>query len=211
MSEKGLFFALEGIDGSGKSTQTQLLYEKLQKTCGEVFLTCQPSSGEIGLLIRRALRGEISLDFRVLAQLFAADRLEHLVNAEHGLLNLVNSGVSVVCDRYYFSSYAYHAGDMPMEQVVAMNEMAAELLRPTATIFLDISPEIALKRIDSGRNQRELFENQDRLQQTYGNYQKAFSLLAEEETVISVDASGDEEAVADAVWKAVLPYLSDYL
>lgn len=87
--------------------------------------------------------------------------------------------------------------------------MAADLLRPTATIFLDISPEIALKRIDSGRNQRELFENQDRLQQTYKNYQTAFSMMEDVETVLSVDASGDVETVAEAVWQAITPYLSD--
>lgn len=207
---KGRFFVFEGMDGSGKSTQVSLLSKRLQREFGQkVHETHEPSNGPVGLLLRQMLSGRIVADYRVIAQLFAADRMDHLTNGVDGLLGLLDSGVSVVCDRYYFSSFAYHSGDLAMADVVAANEMARALCRATVTIYLDLPPEKALERIGANRVGTELFETKERLTQTYGNYDKAFSLYGEGERILRIDASQTVESVAESIWRGLEGYLKE--
>lgn len=199
----GRFLALEGIDGSGKSTQLQLLLERLRARGVECRGTREPSDGPVGAMIRQILTGRVTADNRVIAGLFAADRLDHLVNRRDGILEQVRSGVTVVTDRYYFSSYAYHSVDVDMDWVIDSNRLSAELLRPDATIFLDVPVRRALERIGQNRSHTELFEKEDRLTATREKYPEAFERLRDRETVAVIDAGGDVETVAERVWAAV--------
>ncbi len=199
----GRFLALEGIDGSGKSTQLQLLLERLRARGVECRGTREPSDGPVGAMIRQILTGRVTADNRVIAGLFAADRLDHLVNRRDGILEQVRSGVTVVTDRYYFSSYAYHSVDVDMDWVIDSNRLSAELLRPDATIFLDVPVRRALERIGQNRSHTELFEKEDRLTATREKYLEAFERLRDRETVAVIDAGGDVETVAERVWAAV--------
>ena len=195
--------ALEGIDGSGKSTQLQLLLERLRARGVECRGTREPSDGPVGAMVRQILTGRVTADHRVIAGLFAADRLDHLVNRRDGILEQVRSGVTVVTDRYYFSSYAYHSVDVDMDWVIDSNRLSAELLRPDATIFLDVPVRRALERIGQNRSHTELFEKEDRLTATREKYLEAFERLRDKETVAVIDAGGDVETVAERVWAAV--------
>lgn len=199
----GRFLALEGIDGSGKSTQLQLLLERLRARGVECCGTREPSDGPVGAMVRQILTGRVTADHRVIAGLFAADRLDHLVNRRDGILEQVRSGVTVVTDRYYFSSYAYHGVDVDMGWVIDSNRLSAELLRPDATIFLDVPVRRALERIGQNRSHTELFEKEDRLTATREKYLEAFERLRDKETVAVIDAGGDVETVAERVWAAV--------
>lgn len=199
----GRFLALEGIDGSGKSTQLQLLLERLRARGVECCGTREPSDGPVGAMIRQILTGRVTADNRVIAGLFAADRLDHLVNRRDGILEQVRSGVTVVTDRYYFSSYAYHSVDVDMDWIIDSNRLSAELLRPDATIFLDVPVRRALERIGQNRSHTELFEKEDRLTATREKYLEAFERLRDRETVAVIDAGGDVETVAERVWAAV--------
>ena len=199
----GRFLALEGIDGSGKSTQLQLLLERLRARGVKCRGTREPSDGPVGAMIRQILTGRVTADNRVIAGLFAADRLDHLVNRRDGILEQVRSGVTVVTDRYYFSSYAYHSVDVDMDWVIDSNRLSAELLRPDATIFLDVPVRRALERIGQNRSHTELFEKEDRLTATREKYLEAFERLRDKETVAVIDAGGDVETVAERVWAAV--------
>ncbi len=199
----GRFLALEGIDGSGKSTQLQLLLERLRARGVECCGTREPSDGPVGAMVRQILTGRVTADHRVIAGLFAADRLDHLVNRRDGILEQVRSGVTVVTDRYYFSSYAYHSVDVDMDWVIDSNRLSAELLRPDATIFLDVPVRRALERIGQNRSHTELFEKEDRLTATREKYLEAFERLRDKETVAVIDAGGDVETVAERVWAAV--------
>lgn len=199
----GRFLALEGIDGSGKSTQLQLLLERLRARGVECRGTREPSDGPVGAMVRQILTGRVTADHRVIAGLFAADRLDHLVNERDGILEQVRSGATVVTDRYYFSSYAYHGVDVDMGWVIDSNRLSAELLRPDATIFLDVPVRRALERIGQNRSHTELFEKEDRLTATREKYLEAFERLRDKETVAVIDAGGDVETVAERVWAAV--------
>ena len=205
--ERGKFIALEGIDGSGKSTQIRRLFHRLEEQGVTCHATREPTGRPVGSLIRQALTGRVPLDPRVIAALYAADRIDHLVNGEDGLAALVERGITVVTDRYYFSSYAYHSVDMDMDWVIRANSVSAGLLRPTLTVFLDIPVELALEHIRRSRDHVELFETEDRLRRTREMYFEAFERLKETETVAVVEGAGPEDEVARRIWAAVSPYL----
>lgn len=205
--KKGLFFAFEGIDGSGKSTQIKSLVEQLRNHGLKCYETCEPSEGPVGTMVRQILTGRMKADGRVITSLFAADRLDHLTNEVNGLCKEIDRGITVVTDRYYFSNYAYNSVDMDMNWVMECNRLSAELLRPTLNIFLDIPVDVALERISKNRLHTELYEKEERLLAVRKNYFKAFEVTKDRERVAIIDANAKPEVVAQRVWEAVKPYI----
>lgn len=203
--EKGKFIVLEGIDGSGKSSQIGPLVKRLEGLGLPCRADREPTGGPVGSLIRQIFTGRVTADNRVIAALYAADRIDHLVNEVDGLCAAIGKGITVVSDRYYFSSYAYHSVDMDMEWVIQANSVSAGLLRPTLTVFLDVPVEAALERIHKNRFVEEIFDREDRLRKTRELYFKAFDRLKDVENVAVVDGSGTPEEVAGRVWAAVSP------
>ena len=203
----GRLFALEGIDGSGKSTQLQLLARRLEEAGFSCLTTCEPTDGPIGRLLRQVLAGQVQCDSRTIAPLFTADRLDHLLNAERGLCQAIEGGAVVLTDRYYFSSYAYQGVDFPLEWVVELNRPCAQLLRPTATFFIDVDPGLALDRIAQNRSGTELFETRDRLTRTREQYFRAFELEHSRENIIIVPGNRSADEVAAALWERMSPLL----
>src|SRR4030065_2306030 len=103
LEKRGVFMVIEGLDGSGKTTQAKLLAEKLSRIHRAVY-TAEPSRGKIGAFIReRCLYGEKRLATTVEALLFAADRIEHV---ENEIKPAMAQGRLVICDRYFYSSLA---------------------------------------------------------------------------------------------------------
>ena len=203
--EKGKFIALEGIDGSGKSSQIGRLVQRIEGLGLRCRADREPTGGPVGSLIRQIFTGRVSADNRVIAALYAADRLDHLVNEVDGLCAAIDQGITVVSDRYYFSSYAYHSVDVDMDWVIGANALSADLLRPTVTIFLDVPVETAVERIRQNRFVEEIFDGEDRLRQTRALYFKAFERLKDVENVVVVDGSGAQEQVAERIWAAAAP------
>ena len=204
--EKGKFIVLEGIDGSGKSSQTGPLVKRLEELGVPCRETREPTGGPVGSLIRQIFTGRVTADNRVIAALYAADRIDHLVHEVDGLCAAIDPGLTVVSDRYYFSSYAYHSVDVDMDWVIQANALSAQLLRPTLTIFLDVPVETALERIHQNRFVEEIFDQEDRLRQTRELYFRAFERLKDVENVAVVDGVGAPEQVAQRVWTAAAPY-----
>lgn len=203
--EKGKFIVLEGIDGSGKSSQIGPLVARLEELGVPCRETREPTAGPVGSLIRQIFTGRVTADNRVIAALYAADRIDHLVNGVDGLCAVIDKGITVVSDRYYFSSYAYHSVDVDMDWVIGANALSAQLLRPTLTVFLDVPVDAALERIHKNRFVEEIFDGADRLRQTRELYFRAFERLKDVESVAVVDGVGTQEQVAQRVWAAVEP------
>ncbi|MDT8380404.1 MAG: dTMP kinase [Desulfotignum sp.] len=201
--KKGRFVVFEGLDGSGKTTQMARLHKRLSGTGTDAVTTCEPTNGPVGILIRQMLTGQIVTDPRTLAVLFAADRTDHLVTPETGVVAVVKKGWTVLCDRYYFSSYAYHARDMDLEWVITLNAVNAQIMKPDLTLFIDVVPQTCLERIRAGRKHLDLFEKIDILTQVRDNYFTAFERLKDQETVKVVDGNASEEEVEQAVWRHV--------
>lgn len=201
--KRGGFIAFEGIDGSGKSTQSALLIQRLRLEGIPCYATMEPTDSPIGSLIRQIMTGRIKTDNKVIAALFAADRLDHLLNEIDGIAAKINEGTTVVTDRYYFSSYAYNSVHMPMEWVIKANEQSSAILKPSVTVFIDVEPDTALERIAKNRFRQELFEKKSMLVKVRENYMKAFKLLEKEEKVVIIDGNQSEERIAEMVWDEV--------
>lgn len=206
--ERGKFIVLEGIDGAGKTTQIAPLAARLTGLGVRCRATREASDGPVGVLIRQALTGRTPLDPRVIAALYAADRIDHLVNEVDGLCAVLDKGITVVSDRYYFSSYAYHSVDVDMDWVIQANALSAGLLRPTLTVFLDVPVETALARIHQNRTVEEIFDGEERLRRTRELYFEAFRRLEDVERVAVVDGSGTPDEVAERIWAVIAPCFS---
>lgn len=202
-TRKNLFIALEGIDGSGKSTQTKLLTEQLTALGHKVYSTFEPTNNQIGKLIRDILRGNTKADHRVIAGLFVADRLDHLLNEEYGIVKKLEEGYTVIMDRYLFSSYAYQGAHMNIDWVIQANAMSAQILRPDVNIFIDVSPEVSMHRVHTNRENVELFETLDSLKLVRSKYMEAFEKQKDVEHVFSVDGNRTPELIAQDIWQKV--------
>jgi dTMP kinase len=200
---RGRFIVFEGIDGSGKSTQIQRVAARLETLGFSVCQTFEPTDGPIGSLIRQMLAGQIETDQRTIAQLFAADRTDHLVCRKGGIREKVDQGKIVICDRYYFSSYAYHAQHIDMKWVIHANSLNADILRPDLTIFIDVAPEICFDRIKNNRGNFEMYEKLTVMKQVRKNYFKAFETLKDVEKIAVVDGNSQVQSVEDLIWPLV--------
>ncbi len=200
---KGRFIVFEGIDGSGKSTQIKNISKRLEILGNKIYSTFEPTDGPIGLLIRQMLSGKVATDQRTIASLFAADRTDHLVNQENGVCLKVDQGEMVLCDRYYFSSYAYHAQYIDMEWVIHANSLNADILRPDVTIFIDVDPDICFERIKLSRSNFDMYEKIDVMKKVRANYFQAFDVLKDLEKIIIIDGNTTMERVEDKIFNEV--------
>ncbi len=203
VDHSGRFLVFEGIDGSGKSTQIQRIHDRLTQNKQSVVATFEPTDGPVGSLIRKMLSGSVETDQLTIASLFAADRTDHLVNRENGVKAMVDQGKVVLCDRYYFSSYAYHAQYMDMDWVIQANSLNAKILRPTATLFIDVDPQVCLERIKANRESLDMYEKIDILKRVRENYFLAFERLKDQEKVIIINGNESPARVEDNIWKVI--------
>ena len=159
MKQKGYFISFEGIDGSGKSTQIELLAKFLKNLSFEVVVTREPGGSVGGEQIRNLLlQGETdrwSAETEIL--LFTAARRDHL---ERIILPALGDGKIVICDRFTDSTRMYQGmrGSNLRNLVELLNEKVIKR-DPDLTIIIDINPETALKRAKSRKTVEERFED----------------------------------------------------
>jgi dTMP kinase len=198
---KGKYIVFEGIDGAGKSTLIEKLAYHLKSKNKNVYTTFEPTSNPLGSLIRHALGGRVKFSEETIAALFLADRLDHLQNETNGILKYINNGTTVIGDRYYLSSYAYHVPHVSLDWVVNANQVCADLIRPDITFFIDISVEESLKRITANRQELDMFENKDRLTKVRNNYYAAIQKVKDKENIIMIDGEQSPDQVFNQIIK----------
>lgn len=203
MSRRNLFIAFEGIDGSGKSTQVRILSDRLIQEGHKVHTTFEPTNSRIGTMIRDIFSHKMEGDHRTIAGLFVADRLDHLLDSQNGMLKMMKDGFNVISDRYYFSSYAYHGTHMSMDWVIDANAMSAALLRPDINIFIDVAPEVSMERIRQSRESIEMYETLENLKAVRNKYMEAFEKLSGVEKVCMIDGNRDQATIAEDVLKCI--------
>lgn len=186
--KKGKFIVFEGLDGSGTSTQSQLLQNALLADGKKVHLTCEPSPGPIGNMIRQAMQGRILFSKQdekfdqQMAYLFAADRYDHLNNPVDGVLKLVEEGFYVISTRYFFSSLAYHVTDSSSSQLV--ERLNSDFPNPDLLIYLDNPVESSIKRLNT-RTVLDKYEEENKLRLVSENYKKIVSEYKGEKLILS--------------------------
>lgn len=192
---RGKLIVFEGIDGSGKSTQIPMLAQYLEGLGHTVYITAEPTKNTIGQIIRDIFLGKLEGDQHVIAALFAADRLDHILHSVYGMKRWVENGHIVLCDRYYLSSMAYHSVHVSLDWVQALNIKAIEALKPDAHIYIDISPEESIRRITARSLTTEMYETYDNLKSVYNAYSRIIQMYEPTENIISIDGDRDIAAI----------------
>lgn len=196
-TDRGLFIVLEGGEGAGKSTQTQLLAERLRACGRDVVTTREPGATATGAAIRALLLDPASdVDPWAEVLLYAADRAQHVAEVVRPALA---RGSDVVCDRHLWSSLAYQGAGrgLGVDAVRTANAVAVGDLVADVTVLLDIDPAAGLGR--SGGD--------DRIERAGTAFhvavRKAFLALAVEAGAPVVDATQAPDAVAAEIHDAV--------
>jgi dTMP kinase len=194
----GVFVVLEGGDASGKSTQAQVLVERLRGLGRDVVETFEPGATPAGAAIRELLLdGDAPIDPATEALLLAADRAQEVVDVIRPALA---RGADVVSDRYVPSSLAYQGvgRGLGVDAVEELNRWATAGLDPDLVVVLDVDEEVA-------RSRRA--EPGDRLERAGVRFhtavRDAYRTLAADRGWVVVDGDADVSSVAEHVWQAV--------
>ncbi len=198
MSNRGIFIVIEGLDGSGKTTQASLLANELAKKYSTI-LTTEPSKGKMGSFIREYyLYEEQRLPTDAEALLFAADRLEHV---KKELVPALDEGKIVICDRYLHSSLAYQGSSgLSIEWIRGINSKA---LHPDIGIFIDVTPEIVLNRLHRKRSVMETLETQQKVREIYLKF-------VENGELVRIDGDKPKEDIAAELYLKVTEMIESF-
>jgi dTMP kinase len=208
---EGHFIVIEGIDGSGTTTQCSLLAERLVEQGSPAHTTREPSDGPVGVLIRQILTGRVVVPGRdgaraptwaTMATLFASDRLDHL---EADVIPNLTDGVTVICDRYDYSSVAYQtvSGGGGEDVSTWVRELNRHARRPDLTLVLDVEPEVAASRRGARSGSPELYEV-DEMQVELAKFYSKIDELFPGDTIRHIDANCGVEGVTAAIWSEVI-------
>jgi len=196
------FVVLEGGDGTGTTTQLKLAAEALAGAGIPFWTTSEPTDSPEGLLIRRILSGELARDPGTLARLFAADRNEHLMG-RGGILERLEHGELVICDRYVLSSLVYQGIACGPQLPEALN---ADFPLPELLIYFDLDPEESLRRLGKRQN-LDIFEKLPFQERVRADYRAALAGYASSGmNIVVVDASRSVQDVHSEI-KAALSTL----
>ncbi len=205
-----LFIVFEGTDGSGTTTQGDLLTAALKRSGRTVLRTAEPTDGDVGVMIRNVLRArtEFPLDPAAVALLFAADRIDH---CQRVIGPALARNEAVICDRYLASSLTFQVvdgdGRITPEWICTINK---EALRPDLTILLDLPVTDAMTRIHHRGKPRERFEVADTLELVRERYREVFREAPPQlGRILVLDASRSREAIAYDVLSAVLQIVQE--
>lgn len=201
---RGLFITIEGPDGSGKSTIVQEIVKRLDKEQIDYIVTREPGGIDISEQIRSIILNpkNKNMDVKTEALLYAASRRQHLVEK---IIPALNAGKHVICERFVESSLAYqgYGRDIGIDEVFSINEFAIDGILPDVTIFLDIEPNVGLRRIKKNR------DNLDRLdlesiefhQKVYEGYKIVTEMF--KDRIIVVDANRNIDEVINDVYSII--------
>ncbi|MDQ8737434.1 dTMP kinase [Paenibacillus sp. LHD-38] len=210
---KGVFITIEGGEGAGKSTLIEQLSNKMLQRGKMVTTTREPGGIPIAEQIRTVIldREHIAMDARTEALLYAAARRQHLVEK---VAPALEQGQIVICDRFVDSSLAYqgYARGLGMDEVWAINRFAIQDLMPDLTIYMDVSPEVGLKRI-SQASEREINRLDLEKHSFHERVREGYLQLLKQnpDRIVRIDAEQSPELVLNDVLTAIDSRLAGFL
>ena len=194
-----MFVTFEGLDGSGKSTQAELLHARLEAEGEKVVRTREPGGTDLGERIRDLVLHGGHVAPWAEALLYAASRAQHV---EEVIRPALDSGAWVICDRYVDSSVAYQgvARELGLDRVLELNLTAVGGLLPDRTFLLQLDPARVPARVGDKRDRLER-EDDDFHARAAGGYRE----LAERfpERIVTLDAARPPDELAEEVYGAL--------
>ncbi len=205
---KGKFITFEGPDGSGKTTISTYVANELKQRGYDIIHTREPGGIDIAEQIRDIILNprNLAMDAKTEALLYAASRRQHFVEK---IKPALLADRIVLCDRFVDSSLAYQGvgRSLGIDEIYMINEFAIEGWLPDLTVFLDISADAGLKRLESRLSKDRLDqENADFHHRVYEGYQTILNRYADRMQI--VDASKSVEEVQQDTLRVLLEYLS---
>ena len=192
------FIVLEGLDGSGTTTQCKLLQKKYAAEGQASLYTCEPTDSFIGKAVRQVLQHQHVVAEGTLAKLFAADRHNHIYHPQDGIIASLEKEYKVICDRYLFSSLAYQSVDWNFDAVWELN---CRFPLPEKLVFLDVSPDEGYRRVVQRNTTREIYERMELQEEIRANYFHAFTLFEQTDMKISIfDGTLPVAELEELVW-----------
>lgn len=203
MSVLKSFIVFEGLDGAGTTTQIKNLARYYEFNRRPYYITNEPTSNPIGLLIRDVLQKKVVTTPEALALLYASDRHDHLYNPSYGIERITEEGRVVMSDRYFYSSIAYQSVQCNPDFVRTINSAFPS---PEFIIFVDTPVEECMNRIEKRGGVKELFDRAEYLTSVRNNYLREFENLPEGVNLLVVDGSKP----IDTVEMEIRKYLSSF-
>jgi dTMP kinase len=203
----GLFISVEGGDGSGKSTQINLLKTFLEKKGYEVVLTREPGGTVIGEDIRRIILNKAYMEMSDITEalLYAASRAQHVAEV---IKPSLAAGKIVICDRFVDSSVVYqgHARGIGISEVEQINSYAINGIMPHITLLLDLP---AIEGIKRKKSQQELDRLELQKQEFHIKVNEGYKLLAQrhKERIITIDATNTIEKIHEEIVNGIVALL----
>ncbi|MEK6949708.1 MAG: dTMP kinase [Nanoarchaeota archaeon] len=194
---KGIFIVLDGLDGSGKSTIAKMLHDYIYSKEGyNALLTSEPTDGKYGREIRKMLAEEKNPKENAgkMLELFVNDRREHLRDTIIPFLKGKNKGKNaVICDRYYYSTIAFQSTQgIDANKIIGKNR---DFLKPDIAFIMDITPEIALDRIE--HRKKEKFEQLEFMKELRENFLRMKEMI--DDNIKIIDASKSNREVFEQI------------
>ncbi|MBU4331783.1 dTMP kinase [Patescibacteria group bacterium] len=193
---KGKFIIFEGPDGSGQTTQASLLADSLTKAGKNIFLTKEPADELDKGIIRSILRSKNKVSLETLELYFTANRGHHL---DAQIKPALDRGKWVVCDRYFFSTLAFGMLEIDYRWLWEIN---SKFVVPDLTFFLDVPADVCMDRLQRRGGERELFEQEQKLDQVIKNYKEVFG-KNQFPNVFIIDGDRDIGIIAKEIWGIV--------
>ena len=196
--QKGVLIVFEGIDGAGKSTQAEILLDRLKARGYDVAYFREPSESKWGREIKKRALFADSLSPEEELELFQKDRRE---NVERNLKPALEEKKIVILDRYYYSTIAYQgAKGIDHEMIKKANEEF--VVKPDLVFILDIDAKRGLERIQNRKKKDKLFEREDYLVKV-----REIFCSFEGENIIHIDALKPREEISKKIEESILEYL----
>ena len=201
-----MFIAVEGIDGSGKSTTIREIKRYLESKGEAVYLTAEPTTLATGKIVRNFLsetNSDTPLIHEMLALAFAADRINHL---REEIWPALRKKQTVITDRYFFSSIAYQSLNVSYEWVKGINRFAT---LPDIRVFIDVSVDKAVERLTKFRTSTEIYEKRELLQQIDRNYREVIKEFEDNIKVIYLNGNLDIDKIYGDIEEKFAPIFAD--
>ena len=213
--KRGEFIVFEGNDGCGKTTQIQRFISNFKKNYPyeSIHATREASDGPIGKVLREVyLEGKRDIDESIINMIYVADRYDHIMNREDGILVTLDQGINVVCDRFYYSSFAYdtyrHVNDRNVWQkefweIVNRNKSNISAIVPDIVFYIRTHPNTVIDHLSHRSDAPTVYEHAGKLKKIHRSYERVMEMMKwAHHPIITINGDQSVDRVAEDIWDA---------